>query len=171
MHRPISICAVDGLEDRIDLVYLLLQLIGLESGDVEAPIPWQLEIARFALPALAGWTFVCAAMALFWEQMLRLTARFWRDHVIICGLSHKGFLLARDSIQEEQKVLIIEINEEHELLDKTSQIGALVLPGDATDPNLLLRAGVPRASALIAVTGVDGTNAEVVVRVNALLSS
>jgi hypothetical protein len=154
----------------VDLLYLLLQLVALESGGVEPPIPWQLQIARFGLPALAGWTVVRAAMAIFWEHAMRLSLRLWRGHVIICGLSKKGFLLARDFVAEGRRVVIVEVDERHPLLDQMRQIGALVLTGDATDPLLLQQAGVGRAAALIALTGDDGINAEVAVRANAMVS-
>ncbi len=153
-----------------DLLYRLLQLIALESGGVEPPIPWQLQIARFGLPALAGWTVVRAAMAIFWEHAMRVSVRFWRGHVIICGLSKKGFLLARGFAAEGRRVVIIEIDEGHPLLDQMHQMGALVFTGDATDPLLLREAGIGRAEALIAVTADDGVNAEVAVRASAMVS-
>lgn len=154
----------------MDLIYLLLQLITLESGARKPPIPWQLEIARFGLPALAGWTVIRALMTIFWEQAMRISLRFWRDHIIICGLSGKGFNLARGFLSERRRVVILEIEETHDLREAAGQLGALVLVGDATDPTVLSQAGAGRAAALIAVAGDDGINAEVAVRANSIIS-
>jgi len=153
----------------LDLVYRLLQLITLESGGVPRPIPWQLEIARFGLPILAAWTAVRAAMTLFREQAARLSLRFWKNHIIICGLGQKGSLLACEFLDAGRRVVVLEQGQDHPLSDKVRRMGAVVLVRDATDPQVLLRAGIQRADGLIAVTGDDKSNAELALHVARLV--
>jgi hypothetical protein len=154
---------------RLDIVYRLLQLITLESGSIPRPIPWQLDVARFGLPLMAAWTAVRAVMTLFREQVAFLSLRFRKNHVVICGLGQKGFLLACDFLNAGWKVVVIEQNQDHPLIDKIRWMGAIVLSKDTTDPQTLLRAGIRRAYGLIAVTGNDRSNAEVAVQVARVL--
>jgi len=145
----------------LDLIYRNLQLVLFESGAVPSPVPWELEIARFALPALAAYTAIQALAILFREQTQVLRLWFTRDHVVICGLSRKGLLLAKNLLAENRRVVVIELNEGNELIEQLRVRGAIVVLGDATDPAVLRRASVMRARYLIAVCEDDGTNAEI----------
>jgi len=53
----------------LDLLYITLQLASLESGAVSPPIPLQLQIARWLLPALTLYTAARAIAGLFHEQL------------------------------------------------------------------------------------------------------
>jgi len=152
----------------LDLAYLTLQLIPMNSGAVEPPVPWELNVARLLVPALAAYTLWRAAAVLFREQLAALRLWRWRDHVVICGLSRKGWLLARGFLERGERVVVIEEDEHSDLVEPCRERGAVVLLGDATDPALLHKAAVPRARRVIAVTADDGVNAEIAVRVQAL---
>ena len=77
----------------LDLLYQTLQLVSMNSGLVPGPINWQLQVARFLIPALTVYTALSALALIFSEQMQAF--KLWRikDHVIICGLGRKGALL------------------------------------------------------------------------------
>ena len=152
----------------LDLAYLTLQLIPMNSGAVEPPVPWELNVARLLVPALAAYTLWRAAAVLFREQLAALRLWRWRDHVVICGLSRKGWLLARGFLDRGERVVVIEEDEHNDLIEPCRERGAVVLLGDATDPALLHKAAMPRARRVIAVTADDGVNAEIAVRVQAL---
>ncbi|MGD8605602.1 MAG: NAD-binding protein [Anaerolineales bacterium] len=153
----------------LDLAYRLLQLITLESGALSPPIPWTLEVARFGLPALAAWTVLRAAMHLFREQARRIAILFWRNHLIVAGLSRKGFHLATELAAAGRKVVVIEQDPSHRLMAACRHHGIVVLVGNATDPSELVRAQIRRAGDIIAVTGDDATNVEVAVSANRVL--
>jgi hypothetical protein len=74
----------------LDLIYLTLQLISMESGSVSQPVPWELEVARLLLPIVAAYTAIKALTSVFRQQIDRLRLNFYRNHVVICGLSRKG---------------------------------------------------------------------------------
>lgn len=154
-----------------DLIYKNLQLVTLESGSVPGPVPWELEVARFALPALAAYTAIQALAVLFREQTQVLRLWFMRDHVVICGLSRKGLLLAKTLLVQKYKVVVIEQDESSNQLEQVRTLGGLILNGDATDPAVLQRASVDRAKFLIGVCGDDGTNAEIAVQAQNLLAN
>ena len=87
--------ALDQSRSPGDLLYLTIQLFVLESGAVEGPVGWQLEVARFLAPAVAAYTAVLALALLFYERFQLFRLRYARGHVVICGLGQKGLLLAR----------------------------------------------------------------------------
>lgn len=152
-----------------DLIYFTLQLIVLESGTIVGKLPWQLEIARFLLPGLAAYTALQALMHVFQEQLQIIRLRFLHNHVLICGLSRKGLLLASGFLKRGDAVVLIEQNGGHELLKLARGLGAIVLIGDATSQMMLVRAGIHRARYLISVCAKDGDNAEVAVQAQHLL--
>jgi hypothetical protein len=154
----------------LDLIYRNLQLVMFESGAVPGPVPWELEIARFALPALAAYTVIQALAILFREQTQVVRLWFIHDHVVICGLSRKGLLLAKNLIAQGQKVVVIELDEGNDSIEQLRVRGAIVLTGDATDRGILRRASVQRAKYLIAVCEDDGINAEIAVQAQNLIA-
>jgi hypothetical protein len=152
-----------------DMAYRSLQLIPTHSGDVGGDVGWQLDAARFLIPFLAAWTAIRALLALFRDRWQQFLLRFWRDHVIICGLSRKGWLLAQGFAERGDRVVVIEADEAHDLIGPCRERGIVVLVGDAADPDLLRRAGVLAAGHLVAVTDDDGVNAEIAVRSQGVL--
>jgi hypothetical protein len=91
----------------------------------------------------------------------RLRVRYTRDHVVICGLGDRGFLLAKAFHERGHPVIVIEQNEACDLIEACEQQGSIVLSGDATEREVLATARLPEARYLIAVCGDDGTNAEI----------
>ena len=154
----------------LDIAYKTLQLVTIESGaPSEGEITWALNVARFLSPLLAAWTAVRAMLSLFRDRWQRAVVRLWRDHVIVCGLSRKGWLLAQGFAGRGDRVVVIEQNEAHDLIGTCRESGIVVLIGDATEPDVLRRAGVERARHVVAVTDDDGANAEIAVRCQDLL--
>jgi len=151
-----------------DWVYLTLQLIPLNSGGVEPPVPLELELARFLIPLLAAAAAVQALLKIFHEQVRALWLPWLRGHIIICGLSRKGFLLAGQFRRQGRAVVVIERDEENDWLESCRAQGMFVLLGDASDATLLTTAGVTRAEGLFAVCDHDGVNTEIALRAQQL---
>jgi hypothetical protein len=150
------------------IAYLTLQLFVLESGSVPGPVPMTLEVARFLAPAVAVWTALAAIALLFRQQMMLLRLRFFRDHVVICGLGRKGLLLAEAFASLRRRVVVVENDARNPFVDRAREAGAIVLTGDAADPAVLAEAHVGRAAYLIAVCGDEGANAEVAMNARVL---
>ena len=148
----------------LDLIYQTLQLVSMNSGLVPGPINWQLQVARFLIPALTVFTALSALAMIFSEQMQVFKLWRIRDHVIICGLGRKGALLVEQFRSLDLDVVVLEQDEGNDWLEISRGLGAVVLVGDAADPDLLHQAKVGRAKYLIAVMGDDGANAEVAVQ-------
>ena len=144
-----------------DDLYLTFQLIPMNSGAVEPPIPLELDLARFFIPGLTLAAAANAVLGLFCQQIQIFRLRSLSGHIIVCGLSHKGFLLASSFRAQGDAVVVIEQNEENDWIESCREQGITVLFGDAADPVLLGLAGVERARGLFAVCDDDGVNAEI----------
>ena len=153
----------------LDVFYLSLQLFLLESGAIDKPISWELEVARLLAPAIAGYTATRALAVIFKEQLRQFRMHFISNHLVICGLGRMGSLLAKTFHDRGYKVVVIEKDAENDNLDHCREHGALAFAGNATDPHVLRMARVHRAKLLISVCGNDGTNAEVSMHARALV--
>ncbi len=145
----------------LDILYLTLQLLALESGSVSGSLPWELEVSRLLSPLIASYVAIKALAVIFWEQFQLLRLKFFRNHVVICGMGRKGSLLTYRLCDLGYRVVAIELEEDNVVLDQIRNKGAIVLTGDATDLKQLRQAYVKRAEYLIAVCGDDGVNAQV----------
>jgi len=152
-----------------DLIYLSLQLFIMESGAVASTLNWKLELARFLSPAIAAYAAISAFTLIFREQIQLFKVRFLKDHIIICGLSNKGLLLSQALRDNKYKVVIIERDEGNDLCAQCREKGAVILTGDATDQEMLCKAGIKKAKYLISVCGNDGINTEVAVDARSLV--
>jgi hypothetical protein len=143
--------------------YRALQLFIMDDSMVTAgPVAsWEWEVARFLAPAAAVSAAVAACLALFHERLQIYRLRFFRQHVVICGLGRKGLALARDFRRHGEKVVVIERDETNEGIATCQQLRIPVLLGDATDRSVLEQSGVAAASHMVAICGEDGTNAEI----------
>jgi len=146
-----------------DIVYLTLQLFTVESGSVPGKLSWELEAARLLAPAMTLYTAVQALAMIFHEQLQRLRARFYRNHIVICGLGRRGLLLARAFRAMGEKVVVIEHDDDNDRIEQCREHGAIVLIGNAFDREVLKEARLEAASHVIAMCGDDGVNAEVAV--------
>ena len=155
----------------LDVLYLTLQLVPINSGAVLPPIPPELEIARFLIPALTAYTIMQALAVLFSRQIQSLYLHLQRQHVVICGLGRKGYLLTQRFLENGLTVVVVEKDERNHFIEPCCDLGALVLLGDATDHELLRHAGVARAKYLIAAAGDDGVNAQVAVHARTLTAT
>jgi len=79
-----------------------------------------------------------------------------KDHYIVCGYGRIGRVLARYLTERYLNVVIIEKNESRQAA--MDEDGVLYLMGEATDENLLLRAGIKDAKGLITAVATDADN-------------
>ncbi|MDZ4857807.1 MAG: NAD(P)-binding protein [Candidatus Hydrogenedentes bacterium] len=144
----------------LDALYKTFKTINL-SADVTSPVPWQLEVARFATPLLFANALIVGLGALFWERFNLFRLLWWRNHVVICGLGKKAELLAKDFRKANRRVVVIDNVRQNTHRDEFRFRGIVLLVGDARDEVLLRRAGIARAKYVLALTGDDGSNAQI----------
>jgi voltage-gated potassium channel len=84
-----------------------------------------------------------------------------RDHFIICGYGRMGQAIGDYLHARQRRFVVIDTDEER--IQKVRELpGALFITGDATDDELLRRAGIDRARALATVLPTDADNVYVV---------
>jgi voltage-gated potassium channel len=89
------------------------------------------------------------------QRMARSLAGL-HDHMIVCGLGRMGRLVCEQFDSQRMPFVIIERNEE--LLEDFQMEHGIALHGDATLDEVLRRAGVERARALVTVAASDADN-------------
>lgn len=82
------------------------------------------------------------------------------DHLIFCGFGRLSRIVLPEVQDEKFRVVIVDENEEH--AEEARQAGHLVVCGDATREDALIRAGVERAKSLISLLPSDADNLYVV---------
>ena len=79
-----------------------------------------------------------------------------KDHFIVCGYGRIGSIVAGQF--QQQKVPYVVIERDQARLRAATDAGALTLDADASQEDVLKRAGIDRARGLIAVVGTDAEN-------------
>ncbi len=93
-----------------------------------------------------------------WQVALAST---YRNHVVVCGMGKVGYRVTLELLRMEQEVVGIEQDPEALFVNRVRQEGVPVLIGDARNRDLLQKAGVGVASAVVACTESDLTNLEI----------
>jgi nucleoside-diphosphate-sugar epimerase len=152
----------------VDALYRAPGLFGT-SGNIDPPVPWQFEVARWLGPLLFGIAALRVLYALFRQEARLLWIRlFVRDHVVVAGLGEKGFRIVTGLHEAGHRVIVIEREKDNPRVPGIRERGITVLDGDATDSEVLRRAQVGRAEHLLAVCGDDGTNVDACVAAEGL---
>src|SRR5581483_12397700 len=92
--------------------YRALVLFELGGFEVDPPIPWTLEVARFLAPLLVGYALFRGIVTVFRNQLQLAGIRLLtRNHVVVAGLGEMGFRLAARFRERGFRVIVIEIDE------------------------------------------------------------
>ena len=91
-------------------------------------------------------------------------ASTFKNHIILVGLGHLGFRVARDLHRMGQDVVVVELNPKAELVAGVKQMDIPVIQDDATRETTLEAAGIRRARAIILCTQNDAMNLQVALK-------
>jgi len=89
-----------------------------------------------------------------------------RDHVILCGFGRMGGMIARDLGSARIPVVVLEADAGR--MDELKENTTRFIIGDATEDDMLLRAGIMRARALISMLPHDADNVFIALTAHAL---
>jgi voltage-gated potassium channel len=111
----------------------------------------------YAVSSITKFVFDGEFNDFFKNRKLNATIEKLTDHVIICGYGRNGRQAAQVLKKHHKRFVVIENNSKlNESI--THQFKELVLTGDATQDEILLKAGVMSAKALITTLPVDADN-------------
>lgn len=138
----------------LDSLYQSLQLFGLQLGDTTRPVPWPLEVARFAAPALTITTAIVAALILSRDRVDAWRAGRRHGHVVVCGLEGYGgpAALALRASGSEVVGIVHDQGDAGPMVRRCRSAGILVVRGDPANPAVLEQAGTERADHLVVLT-------------------
>ena len=169
-----------GIERMRFLDALFMTVITLGSvgyGEVK-PLDTAGEMFTIALILIglgtAAWLFTTVIETFVSEQTLLLLSKkrmgrmvsSLKNHYIVCGYGRIGQEIAQGYTQNKVPYLVIE--QEPGRLGMLRDANIPHVEGDAADDDVLMRAGIDRAAALIAVTPTDAINTFIVLSARGL---
>ncbi|MDF9409950.1 MAG: Voltage-gated potassium channel Kch [Pelotomaculum sp. PtaB.Bin013] len=95
----------------------------------------------------------------FWRKKMDKVIQELNGHYILCGIGETGIHITREFIETKRKIVVVEKNSARlqevgsELLEKL-----LWIEGDSTNDEVLIKAGIKRASGLMACVAEDKDN-------------
>jgi Trk K+ transport system NAD-binding subunit len=153
----------------MDAVYATFMLLLAET-----PLPFPraswLQILFFITPivglAVAADGVLRFGVALFnrrerkeaWQVAIAST---YRNHIVVCGLGKVGYRVTKELLRLGEDVVGIERNPDIPFLEELQQMNVPVLLGDARTRDILEKASVQEASAIVACTQDDLTNLDI----------
>jgi TrkA-N domain len=143
-----------------DLFYYTLQLFALQSGALVPVNTIFLEVARFLAPLISFYVIVSVIFILVQHFRLFLFNLVPSRHVIVCGLGYLGPEIVR-YYRDTTRVIVIESDPRNKEIESCKDSGAIVIIGDASNENILKKAGIHKAKDIFIVAGKDSTNAKI----------
>lgn len=169
LYYQLSTLTNQSLNSPVEAIYLVLALTFLQPlGDF--PNAWYLQIFYFLMPIIGigilaqGLTdfgivlFNRRARSKEWEMAVAST---FSNHIVLVGLGHLGFRVAKQLCELDQDVAAIEIKPEVDLVSRTQEMGIPVIQDDARREETLQAAGVAKARAILVCTQNDSLNLQI----------
>jgi len=112
--------------------------------------------AAYTLSAIMEYVLEGHVGGMLWRRQMENKITHLHNHFILCGYGRVGQEIANTFKAEKVKFVVIE--REPELTNKAQENGHLYIQGNATDDEVLRRAGVEKAHGLVAALGSDIDN-------------
>jgi len=102
------------------------------------------------------------------KRKMETTISDMRNHVILCGYGRMGSLAVREMVERGLRVVVVEVGSSFE--DALREAGIPHVIGDATDEEVLKKAGLMNARALVAALPSDADNVYIALTARTLRS-
>lgn len=159
-------------EDCVYMTVITISTVGfgeiLDFQTIAGGREWTLVLLVFGV---AADLYVLSTITSFFVEADFGNLRRWRkqqrrmksivDHYIVCGAGRTGIHVVNELVTIGEEVLVIDHHES--VLAELATRGVLTVQGDATDDEVLERAGLKRAKGIVATLDDDRTNMFVVV--------
>lgn len=152
-----------------EAVYATLSLVFLNAV-LPYPSQWYLQVLFLAVPVLglaAGADSVLNLGSALMNKQGR--AQKWQvamastfsSHIIVCGMGKVGFRVTQELLGFGREVVGIELSAGGRFVEKAMEQGIPVIIADARRPEVLIKAGVERADAIVPCTANELTNLDI----------
>ena len=169
LYYFLSRLASTPLQNPFEAIYKVLTLTFLQSGD-GFPGAWYLEIFYFLMPFI-GLVILAHGITDFRVMLFNRRGRSkegqvaisstYKNHIILVGLGHLGFRVARELIEMGNDVVIVEKNPQADLVASAKDLDIPVIQDDAAREHALQSAGIQRARSIILCTQNDALNLKI----------
>lgn len=148
------------------LVVLMLggnhSLLDLESRNTDTQVlVTVISLVRILVMALAAATILDFILRQRLPMLYTRRSKRMQNHVILCGLGQVGYRVASELQRFDTEVTVVEFDPAGAFVSRIREQGVPILFGDARDTDVLIKAGLERAVAVIACTDDDLTNIEI----------
>jgi len=120
-----------------------------------------ITFVRILILALAAATIMDFILRQRLPMLYTRRSKRMQNHVIVCGLGHVGYRVVIELERFDTEVTVVEQDSEGPFISLVNERGIPILFEDARKVEVLKKAGLERAVALIACTDDDLTNVEI----------
>jgi voltage-gated potassium channel len=115
-------------------------------------------VALYAVSTITGFVIERKFSRILRERKMEKSIAALSDHFIVCGGGNTAVNVLRELITSKRPCVCIELKPERVEWIASQFQGLYYIQGDATEEDVLLRAGIERASGVLAVLDEDGHN-------------
>jgi voltage-gated potassium channel len=90
------------------------------------------------------------------RRTMERTIAKWSGHIVVCGYGRFGRVVVDELLRAGERVVVVDLAEGLE--EELAAAGLPVVVGSAVSDEILVRAGVPRARAIVVATSSDADN-------------
>ncbi len=151
------------------LYFVIVTAASVGFGDINfatgSTITKMVVIFLILCSTISIWMIFSLTIDIFFKKRIQLELGrkkyTLKNHVIVCGLGRLGYFIVLELLQKNEKVIVVEQNENSNHIDYFRQLGAEVYLGDARLPKVMRDVNVVEAKALISVINNDSLNLEI----------
>jgi Trk K+ transport system NAD-binding subunit len=156
--------------------YIALAMIFLQAN-IDFPSVWYLQLFFFVMPlvglGILGQGVTDIGVLLFNRQARGeawqvAVAETFSNHIVLVGLGHLGFRVARALHGLDEPFVCIEQNPEADLASQVQNWGVPIIQGDALKHDILRQARLDRAHTVVLATSDDIMNLQIAIHARAV---
>ncbi|MYF97621.1 potassium channel protein [Candidatus Poribacteria bacterium] len=159
-----------GIFDSVWLTVITVTTVGYDDMDISLPgqvftlflIFGGIGVFFYSITLATTYLLEGQLLSFFKHRKMARDVEKLSNHYIVCGIGDTGIHVVEEMLKADANFVCIELDEDHlEHIAETHDL--LYLHGDATDDDVLVRAGVERAKGLVACLSRDQDNLFVVI--------
>jgi voltage-gated potassium channel len=120
-------------------------------------IIFNIGIFAYVVTTFSRFVLEGGIQTIFNKKFMEQKIKKLHDHVIICGFGKYGQEVAANFLRHQQPFVVIE-NQENGIEEIKNYEGILFVAGDATDDDILIKAGIDKCKSLISTLPEDTDN-------------